>query len=144
MELHQPAAAANTAPQPRDLRALTAKDLVSELARKASMLARKEVELAKVEAREQLRAEVKMARGLGVAGVCALTTIHMLLVALVFGLAEGGVLAGWQAALIVAAVVLTIGTVAGLLGWKRRVRKPLPATRRSLQESSRWARERLA
>jgi len=143
MELHQPAAP-TAAPQPRDLRALTAKDLVSELATKASMLARKEVELAKVEAREQLRAEVKMASGLGVAGVCALTTIHMLLVALVLGLAEGGVLAGWQAALIVAAVVLAIGTVAGLIGWKKRVRTPLPATRRSVQESARWAKERLA
>lgn len=140
METHQPAAT----PSASRLRALTAKELVTELAQRASLLARKEIELAKVEAREQLRAEVKMASGLGVAGVCALLTVQMLLVALVFGLAEGGVLAGWLAALIVAAVVLAIGTVGGLVGWKKRVRQPLPATRRSVEENFRWAKERMA
>jgi Putative Actinobacterial Holin-X, holin superfamily III len=143
MEQRSPATTAAPPDQPH-LRALTARELVTELAQKASLLARKEVELAKTEVREQLRAEVKMASGLGVAGVCALVTINMLLVALVFGLSEAGILRGWLAALIVAAVVLAIGTVAGLIGWSKRVRKPLPATRRSVQENVRWARERVA
>ncbi|GEJ56114.1 phage holin family protein [Anaeromyxobacter diazotrophicus] len=137
---HHPA----SAPDAARLRALSAKELVTQLAQKASLLARKEIELAKSEAREQLRAEVKMASGLGVAGVCALITVQMLLVALVFGLAEGGVLAGWLTALIVAAVVLAVGTVAGLVGWKKRVRQPLPSTRRSVEENVRWAKERMA
>ncbi len=140
METHQPAAT----PGATRLRTLTAKELVTELAQKASLIARKEIELAKTEAREQIRAEVKMASGLGVAGVCALLTVQLLLVALVFGLAEGGVLAGWLAALIVAAVVLAIGTVGGLVGWRKRVRQPLPATRRSIEENVRWAKERMA
>jgi hypothetical protein len=144
METHRPAApAAPTADHPH-LRGLTARELVTELAQKASLLARSEIELAKAEAREQIRAEVKMASGLGVAGVCALLTINLLLVALVLGLAQGGVLSGWLAALVVAAVVLAVGTVAGLIGWSKRVRKPLPATRRSVQESVRWAKERVA
>lgn len=127
--------------QPR-LRGLSTKDLVMELAGKARLLARKEVALAKSEAREDLRAEIQMARGLGVAGVCALMVVQLLLVALVLGLAEAGLVRGWLAALIVAAVVLAIGSVAGLVGWKRRVREPLDATRRSLQEGVRWVKER--
>jgi putative superfamily III holin-X len=144
MEMHQPAVPAAATPDHPHLRGLTARELVTELAQKASLLARKEVELAKSEAREQLRAEVKMASGLGVAGVCALLTVQLLLVSLVFALAEAEIMRGWLAALIVAAVVLAIGTVAGLMGWKRRVRNPLPATRRSVQENVRWAKERVA
>ena len=142
MERHEATAPAATG-QPH-LRGLTTRELVTELAQRASQLARKEVELAKTEAREQLRAEVKMASGLGVAGVCALLTLNMLLVALVLGLAEAGVLRGWAGALIVAAVVLAIGTGAGFIAWKRRVRAPLPATRRSVEENVRWAKERVA
>jgi putative superfamily III holin-X len=85
-----------------------------------------------------------MASGLGVAGVCALCTLNLLLVAIVFGLREGEVMSGWLAALVVAAVVLAIGTIAGLVGWKRRVRQPLDATRRSVEDNVRWAKERLA
>ncbi len=85
-----------------------------------------------------------MAGGLGVAGICALLTVNMLLVALVLGLAEAGFWRGWLGALIVAAVVLAIGTVAGLFGWGRRVRKPMETTRRTLKEDVQWAKERVA
>lgn len=126
------------------LRDRSAKDLVTEIAQKASLLARKEVALAKAEVKEQLRAEVKMASGLGVAGVCALLTLNMLLVAGVLALAEAGIMRGWVAALLVGLAVLLIGTVAGLLGWRKRVREPLPATRRTVGENVRWAKERMA
>ncbi len=125
-------------------RARPTRDLVTELARKAGELARKEVALVTSEVKEDLRAEIKMASGLGVAGVCALLTLQMLLVALAFGLAEAGVLRGWLAALVIAAVVLAIGTVAGLIGWGKRVRTPLSATRRSVEENVRWVKERMA
>jgi uncharacterized membrane protein YqjE len=127
-----------------ELRDRSVKDLVTEIAQKASLLARKEVALAKAELKEQLRAEVKMASGLGVAGVCALLTLNMLLVAGVFALAEAGIMRGWVAALLVGLALLLIGTVAGLLGWRKRVREPLPATRRSVGENVRWAKERMA
>ena len=130
--------------RPAPLHARSTRDLVTELARKAGELARKEVALAKSEVKEDLRSEIKMASGLGVAGVCALITLQLLLVALVLGLSEAGVLSGWLAALIVAAVVLAIGTVAGLIGWGKRVRTPLSATRRSVEENVRWVKERMA
>jgi O-antigen/teichoic acid export membrane protein len=108
----------------------------------ATLLAKKEIELAKSELRRDLKAEVSMAKGLGIAGVCALCTLNMFLVAGAFALAH--VVADWAAALIVAAGVLAVGTIAGTVGWKKRVTSPLESTRRSLKEDARWARERLA
>jgi uncharacterized membrane protein YqjE len=65
-------------------------------------------------------------------------------VAIALALAEWTVLYEWAATLIVAAVVLLVGTVAGLIGWGKRVKQPLEATRRSLKEDVQWAKERLA
>lgn len=126
------------------LRRMRTKDLVTETARKASQLAKKEVELARAELRADVRSEIKMASGLGVAAVCALLGLELLLVAIVLALMEAGVLPGWAAALVVAGVVISAGAGAGLWGWARRVRNPLEATRRSLREDLRWARERMA
>jgi hypothetical protein len=126
------------------LRQLSTRQIVTQLARKASLLARKEVALVRREAKEDLRSELRMAADLGVAGVCALVTLHFLLVAIVFALAEGGVMRGWLAALAVAAAALVIGALAGLIGWRRRVRAPLDASRRSVQENVRWLKERRA
>ncbi len=126
------------------LRQMKTRDIVTELARKASLLVKKEVELAKAEVKADIRTEIKMASGLGVAGVCALLTVQLLLTAVVLALMQGGVLPGWAAALVVAAVVLAVGTGVGLWGWARRVRKPLDTSRHSLQEDVRWAKERIA
>ncbi len=140
-----PRAGAGVPARPVDpLRRMGTKDLVTEVARKASALARKEVELAKTEIRTDLRNEIKMAGGLGAAGLCAIWGVELLLVAVVLALMEGGLLPGWAAALIVAAVVFAIGAGVGLWGWSRRVRKPLDTTRRSVQDNVRWAKERIA
>lgn len=117
-------------------------ELVEELVGKVTRLARKEVELAKTELQENLRSEVAMAKGLGIAGVCALTTLNLLCVALALFLARW--IPGWGAALIVAAGVMLVGSLAGLWGWSRRVKEPLAATRRTLREDVRWAKERIA
>jgi uncharacterized membrane protein YqjE len=127
-----------------ELRQLPTRDLVTRLASTASELVRTEVALAKAEVKKDLRSEIKMASGLGIAGVCAIWTVALLLVAVVFALAESNTMAGWLAALLVAAVVLAIGTIAGLVGWAKRVKTPLDATRRSLKEDLRWAKERIA
>ncbi len=126
------------------LRGMGTRDLVTEVARKASALARKEVELAKAEVRADLRKEIKMAGGLGAAGLLAIWGVALLLVAVVLALAQTGTLPGWAWALIVAAVVFGVGAAIGLWGWSRRVRKPLDTTRHSLQEDVRWAKERLS
>jgi uncharacterized membrane protein YqjE len=141
----RPGTASRPTPPPgTGVRALPTRDLVTEVARKASALVRKEVELAKAEVRADLRTEIKMASGLGVAGLCAIFTVQLLLTAIVLALMQSGLLPGWAAALIVAAVVLAIGTAVGLWGWAKRVRKPLDTTRRSLQENVRWAKEQIA
>jgi hypothetical protein len=127
-----------------NLRQLANRDLVAQLAEKASELARAEVALAKAEVRADIRSEIKMASGLGVAGVCAIWTVSLLLVAAVLGIAEAGLLPGWAAALAVAAAVLLVGTIAGLVGWSKRVRTPLEKTRRTLQDNVQWAKERIA
>ncbi|HET9594894.1 MAG TPA: phage holin family protein [Anaeromyxobacteraceae bacterium] len=142
--VHGTAGAVLPDPQAGRLDRVPTKDLVRELAQKASLLAKKEIALAKSEAKEDLRAEIKMASGLGVAGVCALCTLNLLLVAVVFALFEAELLHGWLAALLVAAVVLAIGTIAGLVGWSKRVRKPLSTTRRSIEDGVRLAKERMA
>jgi hypothetical protein len=127
-----------------NLRQLANRDLVAQLAEKASELARAEVALAKAEVRADIRSEIRMASGLGVAGVCAIWTVSLLLVAAVLGIAEAGWLPGWAAALAVAAAVLLVGTIAGLVGWSKRVRTPLEKTRRTLQDNVKWAKERIA
>jgi uncharacterized membrane protein YqjE len=126
------------------LRARPTRDLVADAARTASELVRKELELAKTELRADVKAEVRMASGLGVAGVCAICALSLALTAVAFALTEAGVLPGWAAALIVAAVVLAIGTAVGLWGWSKRVRTPLARTRGSIRENVRWAKERIA
>jgi len=104
------------------LRAMRTKDIVTELTRKGRLLARKEIELARVEVKADIQREIRMVSGLGVAGLCALFAAQLLLVA----------------------VVLAVGAAAGLWGWTRRVRAPLDSSRRSLRENVRWAKEQLA
>jgi hypothetical protein len=109
------------------------------------MLVRAEVALAKAELKEDLKREVHMLEGIGVAAICALLVVTLLLVALVLGLSsDARLIPGWAAALLVAGGVLVTGTVAGLVGWTIRVRDPLAKTRKSLKEDVQWAKQRMA
>lgn len=117
-------------------------ELIELVIAKVSQLARKEVELAKVEIKQDLKKEAALAKGLGVAGVCALVTLNLLAVALALFLAR--FLPAWGAAVVVAAAVMLVGTIAGVIGWKRRVTEPLKETRRTLEEDVKWAKERIA
>jgi uncharacterized membrane protein YqjE len=127
---------------PVRVESMSNKELLQHITHNAVLLARKEVELAKVELKADLKNEVAMAKGLGVAGLCAIWTVSMMLVAV--ALALGAVIPEWAAALIVAAAVLTVGTVAGLVGWGKRVKEPLEKTRRTIKEDVQWAKERIA
>lgn len=141
---HRPGTATRPPPAQPPMRAMPTRTLVTEVARTASTLVRKEVELAKAEVRADIRSGVQMASGLGVAGVCALCVLNLLLAAGVLALMQAEVVPGWAAALIVAGAVAIIGAIAGLWGWARRVRKPLDTTRRSIQENVRWAKGQVA
>jgi hypothetical protein len=122
--------------------ALSTRELIGEITGKAALLARKEAELARAEIRADLRSELAMAKGFGVALVAGLTALNMLLMALVFGLATR--MPGWLAALIVGGVLLAIGAIVGYVSWTRRVTTPLALTRKTLKEDLQWAKERLA
>lgn len=124
------------------LRELSTRELVSEIASKAYMLVGKEVDLAKAELREDLRAQLTMVKALGVALVSGVAGLSVLLVAAALALAH--VMPAWLAALLVGALVLAFAVAAGLYGWSRRVRSPLDATRRTLREDLQWAKERLS
>jgi putative superfamily III holin-X len=127
---------------PARLESMSNKELLQDITHSAVLLAKKEIELAKAEIKSDLKKEVAMAKGLGVAGLCAIWTVSMMLVAAALALAT--VMAGWAAALIVAAAVLLVGTVAGMVGWGKRVKDPLEMTRRTLKEDVQWAKERIA
>lgn len=118
------------------------KDLLAALRCSVRSLATKEVELAKAEMRCDLKSALVMAKAYGVAFVCGLLGVNILLVGLVFALAQ--VLPGWAAALLVAAPLILAAAVARAIGWAWRVRQPFGNTRASLMENLAWVRDRLA
>jgi uncharacterized membrane protein YqjE len=137
-EMHESETPTNDA-QP--LAALSTGELLTQLTKHSAELVKKQVELAQSELRADMKQEIKALMGVGLAGACVFATFNLLLVAAVFAIAEE--LPGWQAALIVAAVVLALGALFGLVGWAKRVKAPLDATQKTLKEDAQWAKERL-
>ncbi len=124
------------------LRDIPLKDLLSNITDGVKVLAFKEAELAKAELQSNLKAGLGTARSLGIAAVCALLGLNMLLVAAVCGLAT--VIEPWISALIVGAALLAIGAAVGAMTWSNRLKNPLEATRASLKEDVQWLNNRLA
>ena len=123
-------------------RDLSNRALISEITGKASLLARKEIELAKAELRADLSAQLGMVKAVAAAAIVALFGLNLLLVAGV--LALGTTIAAWLAALLVGGVLLVVAAILGYLGWRRLVTNPLALTRQTLKEDVRWMKERLA
>ena len=123
------------------LATLSTTELVAQLTTHSAELVKKQVELAQSELRADIKQEVSAIAGFGIGGACIFTAVNLLLMALVFALAEEW--PGWQAALLVAGAVLFVGAIAALIGWAKRVKKPLAATQKTLKEDVQWAKERL-
>jgi uncharacterized membrane protein YqjE len=117
-------------------------ELLAEIARQVSSLARTELDLAKNELRADVLDEVKMATGLSLAGILGLIGVNLLLVTGVLALAT--VLPGWVAGAIVTGLVLLAAGAAAAFGWSKRVRRPFGRTRREMQEDARWVKNRMA
>ncbi|MHB8877934.1 MAG: phage holin family protein [Myxococcaceae bacterium] len=117
------------------------RELLSRLAADLRELVQKEVALAKVELRGNLKSEATTAGGLGVAGLFLLFTLALLLTAAVLALSL--VLPAWAAALITAGGCLLVAAVAGLIGWAKHVRTPLERTQKTLKEDMQWAKEQV-
>jgi hypothetical protein len=123
-------------------RQLSNRALISEITGKASLLARKEIELAKAEIRADFGAQLGMVKALSIAAIAALLGLNLLFVAGVLALAL--TIPGWLAALLVGGALIVVGAIAGYVGYRRMVTKPLAVTRQTLKEDVRWVKERLA
>jgi hypothetical protein len=123
-------------------RKLSNRELISEIRAKASLLAKKELELVKAEIRADVQAELAAAGAFGIAAIAALLGVNLLLVAGVLALATH--IPGWAAALIIGSVLLAIGAVVACVGWRRMVTHPLAMTRQTLKEGGQWVKEHLA
>jgi len=121
---------------------LSTVQLVREIAVQASLLVKKQVQMAKTELKADARTEAKVAGGLGIAAVGVIITVTLLLVTGAFALAL--VMPAWGAGLIVTGVVAAAVAIVAGLSWKRRVRTPLATSRRELKQDVRFTRERFA
>jgi uncharacterized membrane protein YqjE len=131
-----------TAGHPPDVEDRSVGSLVGEVAKDLSTLVRQEIELAKVETKEEAKKGGKAAGMLGGAGIAAHLLLVFVSVAAMWGLSEVMHL-GW-AALIVAAVWGVVAAVLGALGRKQlRELEPVPTqTVETVKEDVQWARNR--
>lgn len=113
--------------------------LISEATHDMSELVRKEVQLAKVELREEATTAARAGAKVGAAGLAAYLALLLTAFALAWGLAEF-IPAGF-AFLIVAIVFAAVGAVLYSDGRKQlKKMRPLPETKQSLKEDAEWAK----
>jgi inner membrane protein YhjD len=118
-------------------------ELVKSIGTDASLLVRKEIELAKQEVKEGIAARVMAIVALSVAGVLGLFALGFLLAAGAAGLDE--VLAPWASRLVVGGTLLLLAG-AGAAAGVRRLRSPSLApvkARENIKEDVEWARAAL-
>ena len=115
-------------------------ELVGELSSDLSRLVRQEIELAKVETKEEVKKAGQSAGMFGGAGVAAWLTLLFLSLALMFALANA-MDVGW-AALIVAVLWAVVAGVLAVLGRSRlrQATPPLQQTKETLKEDAQWAK----
>jgi Putative Actinobacterial Holin-X, holin superfamily III len=118
------------------------RELLQEIRFEGTHLVRKEIELVRMELRQDVRTEAIAVGCLSAACGGGVLGGILLLVTLILGLAH--VMPGWGAALIVSGAVLLASGVVAAVGWKYRVRAPLENTRQVLKGDLHWTRERHA
>lgn len=116
-------------------------ELVKQIGARAEVLLHKQIELAKVELKQDLKKEATAVGGLGVSAVLAIISVTLLLVTAALALSL--VLPAWAAGLIVTGVMIAATLTVALISWKKRISTPLARTRETLSEDVRWAKERL-
>ncbi len=127
---------------PENLSALPLRDLLARIEDRAGRLARREVELARVELRQNAVAELGSAKALGAAGLLGWSAATLLLAAGAMALALA--VSAWAACLIVSGATVLAASLLAAIGWRRRARRPLVETRGALAEQVRWLRQRLS
>jgi uncharacterized membrane protein YqjE len=115
-------------------------ELFSEMTSDVSTLFRKEIELAKVEAREEVGRTKQAAVMFGIAGVSALLALAMLSTALAWWLDEA--MHPAVAFAIVGALWLIVAAIAASAGRKRlKDMQGLPKTKQTIKEDVEWAKQ---
>jgi hypothetical protein len=121
---------------------MSTKELLNELISDGTLLAKRQIKLARLEAKEQLARERTTAELLGVGGALAYAALILLLVTT--GLAIGAAIGPlWLGTLIVGGVLLIAAAIAGAIGWSARVRQPLSRSRKELEREITWAKHEL-
>jgi len=114
--------------------AMSTTELAEAVMRQGRQLAQAQLALAKTELRADLLAEIRAAKGLGIAAVAVFAALNLLLFTGVIAL--GLVMPEWLAGLVVSGVLVSgLLIVAGAVGWRRHMRKPLQRPRRNVQET---------
>jgi uncharacterized membrane protein YqjE len=127
---------------PSNPESLSSKDLFRELLSDTQLLVQRQVALAKLEARDQIKQELRVAKLLGIGVAVAYAGVILLLVTAALGIGAN-VASLWMGALIVSVVLLAIAAVVGSIGWARRVRKPLPVSTREVEREITWAKDQV-
>ena len=122
-----------------DLSHLSNRDLLMHLTQSLSLLAKKEIELAKTELRSEIRSGIVMAGSFGVALAAGYAAVILLLVTCIFAFAT--FLPGWASGLIVSGFALLVSLLALLVGWRSRVKAVLPHTKETLKEDAQWTKD---
>lgn len=125
---------------PPDVSGRSFGEIVGDLSSDLSTLVRKEIELAKVEAKEEVSRAGQGAGMFAGAAVAALLTLIFLSWALVFAL-DNVMGRGW-AALIVGVLWAVVAGVLAMLGKSRmkQATPPMQQTTETLKEDARWAK----
>ena len=118
------------------------RELLQEIRFEGTHLVRKEIDLVRIELREDVRTEAIAVGCLSAACAGGVIGVILLLVTMILALAH--VMPGWGAALIVSGAVLMISALIAAVGWKYRVRAPLERTRQVLKGDLHWTKERYA
>jgi len=119
-------------------------ELFGAASRDFSELVRKEVELAKVELKEEAVEAGKAGAFMGAGGLLGYQALLILLLAVAWLLAE--VMPIWAGLLIVALVVGVVAAVLVMSGKKKigELSPPVPNTIETLQEDAQWAKQQLS
>jgi Putative Actinobacterial Holin-X, holin superfamily III len=124
-----------------DPSAMGTADLLKELAADSALLAKRQLLLAELEAKREVKRGVKSAELFGASGLFAYAALIMLFVAgaLALGSALGQTLV--VGALAVAAVLLMPAVITGIVGYRRVKRiKPMARTRAELAKEMEWTK----
>src|SRR4051812_36624169 len=127
---------------PSNPESLSSKDLVRELVSDAELLVQRQITLAKLEAKDQFKQELRMAELMGAGGAVAYAGVIVLLVAAALAIGEALSML-WAGALIVGGVLLAVAGALGAIGWARRVKKPLPRSSREVNKEITWAKHQV-